>query len=165
MFLPIFTVLSLGIAAFVAGAPRSEPAPHPQTQLAFLSTLVVDTANFRKITIPEGTRLNVDVRGGNWTKPDGTLLANVVGGLGGEHGYIDSTGVFHLSARYTVQFVQDSKFGYIQMQGFGTPGTQNKVFITLESDSAAATGLIEQILYAPGKFVGNLLVAPHWAFV
>ncbi|KAF9503043.1 hypothetical protein BS47DRAFT_1356503 [Hydnum rufescens UP504] len=58
--------------------------------LPLLTILSLGTAAF--IAVPEGTRLNVGVRGGNWTKPDGTLLAKVLGGLGGEHGYIDPTG-------------------------------------------------------------------------
>jgi len=132
MFLPLLTILSLGTAAFVAALPGGDSSPpHPQTRLAFLSTIVVDLVDFREIAIPEGTRVNVDIRGGNWTKPDGTLLANILGGLGGEHGYIDSTGVFHLNVRYTVQFVQDNKWGYVQMNGFGTAGVSNKAFMYL----------------------------------
>ncbi|KAF9506438.1 hypothetical protein BS47DRAFT_1352699 [Hydnum rufescens UP504] len=127
---PLLTILSLGTAAFVAAAPGA-------------------------IAVPEGTRLNVGVRGGNWTKPDGTLLAKVLGGLGGEHGYIDPTGVFHLNVRYTVQFVQDNKWGYVEMKGFGILGVSNKAFITLESDSVAAEGLLEQTFTLPE-------IAPHW---
>jgi len=171
MFFPVLTVLALSIITSVVGTPWealifadvARPEPHPKTTLKFRAHVVVDLANFRQIKIPEGTRINAGVLGGNWTSPDGTLLATVVPGVGGEHGYIDSTGVFHLDVRYTVQFVADKKWAYYQAKGFGTAGVINRIFPTIESDSVAAKGLVEQTLYAPGVFVGNVLVASHWA--
>jgi hypothetical protein len=34
---------------------------------------------------------------------------------------------------------------------------------TVESGSKGAEGLTEQSFYAPGVFVGNVLVSPHWS--
>ena len=75
---------------------------------------------------------------GNLTYPDGRLLAHIVKGVGGDYGIIDSTGIFHIGiatschlifyvaepsissdARYTVVFVADGKYGYVETKGFG----------------------------------------------
>jgi len=80
------------------------------------------------------------------------LLANVLPGVGGEQGYVDKNGLFHLGSsrqctaefnksslcltsafaldvRYVVQFVSDKKYGYVQLKGFGTLGVVNKGFV------------------------------------
>ncbi|KAF9508579.1 hypothetical protein BS47DRAFT_214131 [Hydnum rufescens UP504] len=131
MFLRLFTVLSLGIAAFGAVAPRSQPPQlaTPQFQLAFISTIIVDLNNLGEITIPEGVRANAHILGGNWTRPDGSLLANIVTGIGGQNGYIDSTGILHYDVRYTIRFVEDNKYGYITVTGFGIIGVKNRLVL------------------------------------
>ncbi|KAF9512830.1 hypothetical protein BS47DRAFT_1344941 [Hydnum rufescens UP504] len=111
------------------------------------------------------TRINVGLKGGTWKRPDGTLLANIVAGVGGELGYIDINQVFHMEFTYAVQFVEDNKWGYVHGKGFSTPTEPPKTFYTLESDSVAAKGLTEQTLYASGQFKGELLDATNYAFV
>jgi len=131
----------------------------------FLSSIDRDLDNVRTIAVPEGTRINVGLKGGTWKRSDGTLLANIVAGVGGELGYIDTNQVFHMEFTYAVQFVEDNKWGYVHGKGFSTPTEPPKTFYTLESDSVAAKGLTEQTLYASGQFEGELLDATNYAFV
>ncbi|KAF9512831.1 hypothetical protein BS47DRAFT_1393863 [Hydnum rufescens UP504] len=157
---------STGIATSVAGIPDNGLTPTPpQTRLAFLSSADRDIAHLRPITIPEGTRINVAFNGGTWTKPDGTLLANIVPNVGGEQGYQDHTGILNMNIKYTVQFVEDNKWGYVQGKGVADGDGVTKLFITLESDSVAAKGLTGQTIYAPGHFQNELIVATNWVFV
>jgi len=102
---------------------------------------------------------------GNWTKTDGSLLATVVPGMGGENGYTDSNGLFHLDIRYTIQFVSDNKFGYVQLKGYGKAGASNKVSLLVETDSPANLKFNGQLFYSPGTFIGGtLLRSPIWGF-
>lgn len=89
-------------------------------------------------------------RSGNWTNPDGSVLANVVGGVGGEFGFVDHNNVFNLSrsflcfticclpymnffvftvAQYTVQFPVDKAYGYVTVQGTGLFGHGNELIV------------------------------------
>jgi len=144
---------------------RLDDVPVPLLQLQGYSHLVAELSNIHPIVIPEGTRVNVQLVGGNWTKPDGTLLANVLPGVGGEQGYVDKNGLFHLDVRYVVQFVSDKKYGYVQLKGFGTLGVINKGFVIVETDSAENLKFNGQQLYAPGAFIGPVLSSPLWSFV
>ena len=71
MFFPILTVLALSAIASVTGAPSNtlpsanvaRADPHPKTKLKFHSNIVVDLVELRQVTVPEGTRVNVDITG------------------------------------------------------------------------------------------------------
>ncbi|KAF8327390.1 uncharacterized protein EI90DRAFT_1789184 [Cantharellus anzutake] len=138
-------------------------SPTPSLQLKGYVNIIVDLSQFRSISIPEGKRLNINILGGNWTNPDGSLLAKIIPNIGGEQGYIDATNVFHLDVRYVVQFVSDNKYGYVQAKGPGKIGASNKVIQTVETDSTANLTFNNRLLYSPGIFSGNCLTAPIWA--
>lgn len=57
---------------------------------------------------------------GNFTDTKGNLIATVLPGAGGENGFVDSAGSFHLDGRATLQFVGESgKYAYLQHMGTG----------------------------------------------
>jgi len=141
------------------------PVRGPYVQLQAYTNVLANLAQSHPITIPEGTRVNVQILGGNWTRTDGKLLATVVPDIGAEQGYIDTKGLFHLDVRYTIQFASDKKFGYVQLKGFGKAGVSNKVWMVVETDSVQNQRFTGTLLYSPGSFTGNLLRAPVWAFV
>ncbi|KAF9512824.1 hypothetical protein BS47DRAFT_1393852 [Hydnum rufescens UP504] len=148
---------STGIATSVAGIPDNGLTPTPpQTRLAFLSSADRDIANLRSDHYSGR---------GTWKKPDGTLLANIVPNVGGEQGYQDHSGVLNMNIKYTVQFIEDNKWGYVQGKGVANRDGVTELFITLESDSVAAKGLTGQTIYAPGHFQKELIVATNWVFV
>lgn len=137
----------------------------PKPTLEFVSYLLPHLEDFRTVAITEGTRINVDWKGGNWTTPDGELLADVLPGVGAEHGYIDAEGILHVSGRYTVQFVSDKKYGFVTMNGFGTAGVSNEVSVVVETDSAQHRHLNSKPLYGPGIFSPDgYIVSPYWSF-
>jgi len=138
------------------------PTSLAKADLAFSAFVQIDLVNDRPIAVPEGTRFNIAILGGNWTNPDGSLLAIVVGGVGGEFGFIDHNNVFNLIAQYTVQFPVDKAYGYVQLQGAGFFGQANELFVTIESNSTAAKGLVARTLYAPGVLIDTFLAAPHY---
>ena len=78
---------------------------------------------------------------GNWTNTDGSLLATLVPGIGGEQGYIDSNGLFQLDVRYVVQFASDKKFGYVQAKGVGKAGGSNKVALSVSDVTTLDIGM------------------------
>jgi len=174
MFFSFFVLFASCLVASIAGAPTNDLAsaavaradPHPKLKHMFTLNINASLPDPRLIKIPEGFRLDVSVIRGNLTNPDGSLLATIVSGLGGEQGFVDLANVAHLDVRYSVQFVADKKYGYVQHVGFGVSGVSNKGIATIESDSVAATGLLDRTFYAPGHVVGGeVLVAPYWAFV
>ncbi|KAF8338118.1 uncharacterized protein EI90DRAFT_2543147 [Cantharellus anzutake] len=103
----------------------------PQLQLWGYASFIYEGAQPNVISIPAGRRVNIKLLGGNWTNPDGSLLADVVPGIGGEQGYVDINGVFHIDVRYVVQFVSDEKYAYVQLKGNGTAGQSNKVTMSV----------------------------------
>ncbi|KAF8342164.1 uncharacterized protein EI90DRAFT_3116065 [Cantharellus anzutake] len=112
--------------------PAGASAPGtPQLQLWGYANFIYEVAQPHVISIPEGHRVNVKLIGSNWTNPDGSLLANVVPGIGGEEGYVDTKGVFHVDVRYVAQFVSDGKYAYVQLKGNGTAGRSNKVTMSV----------------------------------
>ena len=71
MFFPILTVLALSIIASVVGTTWDAQIfaevplldPHPKTTFKFGTHVAVDIANFRRVQIPEGTRINAAIIG------------------------------------------------------------------------------------------------------
>ncbi|KAF8312045.1 uncharacterized protein EI90DRAFT_3155254 [Cantharellus anzutake] len=115
------------------------------------------------IDASEGRRINVKTLGGNWTNPNGSLLAKVLPGIGGDQGYIDKENVFRLDVRQAIEFVSDRKYGYVQLNGFGKVGGGNNVFITVETRSAANLKFNNRLLYALGVFTDAGVSATVWA--
>lgn len=48
------------------------------------------------MTTPPRASLTLFLFSGNVTAPNGRLIGNIIPGLGGENGYTDSAGVFHV---------------------------------------------------------------------
>ncbi|KAF9520355.1 hypothetical protein BS47DRAFT_1357560 [Hydnum rufescens UP504] len=153
-----FNALSYGIRSVMAGH-------QPQLQHVFTTSLLVDFSKQFFIRTPRHTRVNLTIVGGNWTTPDGALIAQVVPGLGAEWGTIDEFGVLSLDAYYNVQFVKDRKYAYVRLTGFGVSGKFNDGRTVLETDSEHYSFLNDVTFIAPGKFSGNVIVAPQWAAV
>jgi len=140
-------------------------APPSDFRHVLTSYLIVDLLDLRFVKTGSGTRVNVAIVGGNWTSPSGDLIGSFVPGLGGEHGVIDSAGLLHLDVRYSLQFVKDQKFAYVEFKGTGKAAQSNRCTVRIETDSEADAelGLTQKELFAPGVFVGDVLVASYWA--
>jgi hypothetical protein len=66
MSLSIISLLTTprpGTAASVAGIRGSDLTPDPPRKPTFLSSIDRDLANLREIAVPEGTRINVGLKG------------------------------------------------------------------------------------------------------
>lgn len=66
-----------------------------------------------------GTRLSIGFTGGNFTDSKNNRIAEVVPCVGGENGFVDSAGVFHLDGRATAKF-PDGTYVYLQHMGTGS---------------------------------------------
>ncbi|KAF8327389.1 uncharacterized protein EI90DRAFT_3067557 [Cantharellus anzutake] len=121
----------------------------------------LDQLHIADVTI--GQRVNVKLLGGNWTNPDGSVRAKVLPDIGGEQGYIDPDGVFHLNVRQVIEFVSDKRFGFVKLHGFGKVGGAANVIINVETDSADSLKFNNQPLWAPGTFSATSVSAPLWA--
>ncbi|KAF9520354.1 hypothetical protein BS47DRAFT_1335983 [Hydnum rufescens UP504] len=152
----VLSAASWGICSIMA-------AHQPRLQHVFTASLVVDFPKQFLIKTPSYTRLNVAIIGGNWTTPDGVLIANVVPGLGAEWGTIDKFGVLSLDVSYNVHFVKDKKYAYVRLTGFGVSGKSNEGRTVVETDSEDYSFLNDVMFIAPGKFSGHVGVAQQWA--
>jgi len=167
-------LLFLGASSYVASSviPRTENStfpppsyfpPPPDLQLVFICNLVLDVPDDFLIVTPKYTRVPVPITGGNWTTPEGKLIANVVTGIGGEWGLVDSTGTLYVDSVYFVQFVEDKKYAYSYLQGYGVPYVSDDGRAVVETDSPKYSYFNNISFVAPGLLTGELLVSPHWA--
>ncbi|KAF9505584.1 hypothetical protein BS47DRAFT_1353793 [Hydnum rufescens UP504] len=171
MFSILRTFLFLGVLSYAACSPlstisrtpRSAPPPPPEFELVFICNLILDVPDDFFIVTPKWTRVPVPITGGNWTTPEGKLIANVVTGIGGEWGKVDSTGTLFVDSVYFVQFVDDKKYAYSYLDGYGVPNLSDNGRAIVETDSPKYAGLNNITFFAPGILTGELLVSPHWA--
>lgn len=56
------------------------------------------------------------------TAPNGTLIANLVPGIGGETGILMNNNNLKAEARVFYQFVDDGKYMFIDINGIAPPG-------------------------------------------
>ncbi|KAF8327387.1 uncharacterized protein EI90DRAFT_3067542 [Cantharellus anzutake] len=110
-----------------------------------------------------GKRVNVKLLGGNWTNPDGSVRAKVLPDIGGEQGYTDDEGLFHLDIRQVLEFVSDKRFGFVELRGFGKIGGAANIIINVETDSADSLKFNNQPLWAPGSLSDTSVSSPVWA--
>ncbi|EMD37575.1 hypothetical protein CERSUDRAFT_123491 [Gelatoporia subvermispora B] len=116
----------------VVGAPG--PAPAPTLEPLFFGTLSVDLVNL--IDGPLGGRVSAKITDGVLMNPNGTLAANIVPGTGIGNGILADDGIFLASIMFTVQFVADSSFAYISVQGVGEQFVQDLGYVHVETASS-----------------------------
>ncbi|KAF8327368.1 uncharacterized protein EI90DRAFT_3156154 [Cantharellus anzutake] len=114
------------------------------------------------INVTEGVRVNIRFLGGTWRDTNGRLIAIVLPGIGGDEGYTDKAGVFHVDIRQTVRFVSDGRFGYVQLTGYKI-GNYASTVVSIETDSAANLKFNNRIIYSLGTFSKTGVSAPIWA--
>ncbi|KAF9505585.1 hypothetical protein BS47DRAFT_518928 [Hydnum rufescens UP504] len=168
MFSILHALIFLGASSYAACSAvhkttHNAAPPAPQFKLVFTCNLALGVAHDFSIVRPQYTRVTLSILGGNWTDPDGMLIANVVPGIGGEWGTVDSTGTLTLDADYYVQFVHDKKYAYVRLGGFGVPAKSDDGRTVVETDSLRYSSLNNVTFVSPGVFSGNVLVSPHWA--
>ncbi|KAF8342791.1 uncharacterized protein EI90DRAFT_3115336 [Cantharellus anzutake] len=143
-------------------APASlPPFPNPPSELWGYANGIYEANVGHGLNVTNGRRVNVKVLGGNWTNPDGSLLAHILPGIGGDQGYKDAA-TFHQDIRQTMQFVSDNKYGYVRLKGYRS-GVNVWVIITVETDSVANLKFNNRLLYSVAMFKGDTVMAPIWA--
>ncbi|KAF9518174.1 hypothetical protein BS47DRAFT_323402 [Hydnum rufescens UP504] len=160
LFLGAFSYAACSPLSRISRTPRSAPLPPPEFELIFICNLILDVPDDFLIVTPKWTRIPVPITGGNWTTPDGELIANVLPGLGGE---LDASGILFVDSVYFVQFVDDKKYAYSYLDGYGVPLVSDNGRAIVETDSPKYAGLNNITFFAPGILTGELLVSPHWA--
>ncbi|KAF8343832.1 uncharacterized protein EI90DRAFT_8481 [Cantharellus anzutake] len=113
-------------------------------------------------------RVNTKILGGNVTLADGTLIAHIVPGIGGEQGYIDNEAWSHLDARYTIQFVKDNSYGFVRRIAFSPDFSGNYGFAWIETDSTIAkeyTSFIVRFMHPPANILGRLIATRLYASI
>ncbi|KAG9077345.1 hypothetical protein FRC06_008971, partial [Ceratobasidium sp. 370] len=108
----ITTLLGSGL---VSSSPHNLKLKPPKHLYSFSPTF---TDN-HSVNGPLGTRVGLGITGGNMTAPDGSLIAKVVPGVGGETGVIDKKGNLEINVKAFFQFLDDHKFGYVAISGIG----------------------------------------------
>ncbi|KAG8957184.1 hypothetical protein FRC03_010384 [Tulasnella sp. 419] len=109
------------------------------------------------ITSPYGKRLTAaGYLGGNWTTPDGKLVANVYPNVGGDSGITDNTGLLHVDTRMTWKFVDDNKYGFMHAIGSGVAYDYDDLYIEFETDSTNHPEINNKFLYGRGTFNGPI---------
>ncbi|KAF8327377.1 uncharacterized protein EI90DRAFT_3156156 [Cantharellus anzutake] len=123
---------------------------------------IYDFSKINPLNATEGQRVNIGLLGGKWTDTKGRVIAKVLPAIGGDQGYTDKEGIFHVDIRQTIQFVSDGRFGYVQLTGYKR-GAYASTTVSVETDSAANLKFNNQIFYALGSFSGNILTGSIWA--
>ncbi|KAF9510395.1 hypothetical protein BS47DRAFT_1348091 [Hydnum rufescens UP504] len=168
IFRTLFFLGALSYAAcsplsMISRTPRSAPLPPPEFELVFICNLFFDIPSDFSIVTPKWTRVTLPITGGNWTTPEGKLIATVVPGIGGEWGKVDASGTLFVDSVYFVQFVHDKKYAYSYLDGYGVPSISDNGRAIIETDSPKYAGLNNITFFAPGILTEGLLVSPHWA--
>ncbi|KAF8600064.1 hypothetical protein BDV93DRAFT_525610 [Ceratobasidium sp. AG-I] len=84
---------------------------------------------------PLGTRYGLGIIGGVITAPNGTAIAKLVPGIGGETGVIDKNGNLQVEARAFFQFLDDKKYAYLIGTGIGSLVGHPFDYQRIETDS------------------------------
>jgi len=141
-------------------AKRTTLVP-PKFEHVFTVYCTVDVNDFRLVPTGQGSRTNIAVTGGYFEGPDGAQFCEIIPGIGGDHGVVDSKGVFHPEIRFTIQF-DDEHYGYVLATGLGVFGVESELTIIIETESTKYADLANRPLYATATLVGNTLLAPSW---
>lgn len=109
------------------------------------------------ITSPYGKRLTAaGYLGGNFTTPDGTLVANVYPNVGGDSGITDNNGVLHVDTRMTWKFPDDESYGFLHAIGYGIPYVNDTLYMEFETDSKNHQDLNDKYWIGYGTFDGPI---------
>ncbi|KAG8696871.1 hypothetical protein FRC08_006869 [Ceratobasidium sp. 394] len=149
----LVTASLLSFATFTAGALVAPP------QFKHLATGTIITspsedASF--ITSPYGHRLTAaGYVGGNWTLPDGTLIAKVYPNVGGDSGVQDNTGTLHVDTRMTWK-LDDGHYVWMHALGQGVAYVSDDLYIEIETDSTKYSWLNNKYFIGVGTFKGAI---------
>ncbi|KAG8955471.1 hypothetical protein FRC04_008822 [Tulasnella sp. 424] len=126
----------LFVLSFIATSTFADfVSPAPPTSYHVLSGIIDITP---PIQTPDslGTRVGSTWTGGNFTDNKGNVFATVIPGAGGENGFVDSAGFFHVDARMTLKLVNESNtYAYLQHMGIGEFGGVANVGLRIETNS------------------------------
>ncbi|KAG8707560.1 hypothetical protein FRC09_001752 [Ceratobasidium sp. 395] len=152
-FFSLASASVLGLASLVAGA---NIAP-PQFKHLLTGTIITSPSeNASFIKSPYGNRLTAaGYVGGNWTMPDGTLVAKVYPNVGGDSGIQDNNGVLHVDTRMTWKLT-DGSYVWMHAQGQGIAYKSDDLFIELETDSTKYSWLNNKYFIGVGTFNGAI---------
>ncbi|KAG8689222.1 hypothetical protein FRC08_011041 [Ceratobasidium sp. 394] len=115
---------------------------------------------------PLGTRVGLGFLDGNMTAPDGSLIATVVPGVGGETGVIDKNGNLEIDVKAVFQFVDDKKFTYAAISGIGPLSGKPYDAQHIETDSSSRLAWNSYFIVANVSLVNPALLigdAFYWS--
>lgn len=151
-----FSTLVVSVLSFTALVAGAGVAP-PQFKHLLTGTIITSPSeNSSFITSPYGHRLTAaGYLGGNWTLPNGTLIANVYPNVGGDSGIQDNEGTLHVDTRMTWKLV-DGSYVWMHALGQGVAYVSDDLYIELETDSKKFSWLNNKYFIGVGTFKGAI---------
>ncbi|KAG9089720.1 hypothetical protein FS749_001110 [Ceratobasidium sp. UAMH 11750] len=162
-----FTSYALAATTAFFGLVSSAPL-HPKliTPPKHLCSFSFALSDNHLVGGPLGTRVGLGFLDGNMTAPDGSLIAKVVPGVGGETGVIDKNGNLEIDVKAVFQFVDDKKFAYAAISGIGPLSGKPYDAQHIETDSSSRLAWNSYFIVANVSLVNPALLigdAFYWS--
>ncbi|KAG8860549.1 hypothetical protein FRB96_003803 [Tulasnella sp. 330] len=130
-FNPLLIATSLAAAAMHVAA-QTPMTTWPMSQ--HIGYLSIDITSGQVIPSPRGNRTVNSYLGGGAFTPDGTQIATLIAGEGGEGGLTDSIGVFHINPRGVLNFTDGSGYAFWECHGIKNTTTEY-FFMSVDTNS------------------------------
>ncbi|KAG8744954.1 hypothetical protein FRC10_009189 [Ceratobasidium sp. 414] len=151
-----FSFIAASLISFATFAAGATVAPPQFTHLLTGTIITSPSENASFIQSPYGHRLTAaGYVGGNWTLPNGTLIANVYPNVGGDSGVQDNTGTLHVDTRMTWKLT-DGHYLWMHALGQGVAYVSDDLYIEIETDSTKFGWLNNKYFIGVGTFSGAI---------